>query len=134
MCSSWIFCAALAWLLVASPTPLTGAEKLAGELERLDGHRVSITPDGYVIEDIAGEGKPVVGVIERRGDHLVLTDRGGVSHRLTGVLARPRIAGPGYKVWALGPITGRPPDLVLTPRRLGVLAPPRRGAPPAVSR
>ena len=42
--------------------------------------------------------------------------------RLRGALARPRLAGPGYLVWAIGRLTGADLDVA----RLGVLAPPRR--------
>lgn len=103
---------------------------LQAERERLAGHRVRVTADGsgYTIMDIAGEGAPVVGVVERRGDHLWLVTGDRARYRLTGPLARPRIAGPGYKVWVLGDVidsAGHPAGgPVLRPRRLGVLAPP----------
>lgn len=90
---------------------------IAGELARLDGQRVTVTGDDYTIDSIAGEGKPIVGVVDKRGDELWLA-----GYRLTGPLARPRIAGPGYKVWALGEIRGT----TLRVRRLGILAPPQR--------
>jgi hypothetical protein len=99
-----------AWLLAAPGN-------VAEEVSRLAGQRVTVVDDGYVIDDIAGEGEPIVGVVERRGRELWLGD-----YRLTGPLARPRIAGPGYKVWALGEITGD----TLRIRRIGILAPPRR--------
>ncbi len=92
---------------------------LAAELGRLVGQDVIAGPDGYVIRDVAGEGAPLVGVVERRGDALWLV--GDASVRLTGPLAHPRIAGPGYKVWVLGEREGE----ALRARRLGVLAPPK---------
>jgi hypothetical protein len=83
-----------------------------------------VAPDGtgYTIDDIAGEGRPLVGIVERRGDALWLAGADGSAHRLRGPLAVPRIAGPGYKVWALGRVVGRD----LHARRLGVLAPAHR--------
>ena len=80
---------------------------------RLVGHTVR---DGAIV-DIAGEGAPRVGVIERRGAELWL--RGEGEWRLVGPLAHPRIAGPGYQVWVLGPVE----DGALHARRLGVLRP-----------
>lgn len=122
---AWLW---IAWVMPAGPAGpgVPGPERIRAELARLDGHRVAVAPDGagYTIEDVAGEGKPVVGVVERRGDHLWLVSEGGAAYRLTGRLARPRIAGPGYKVWALGTITGPPSAPVLHARRLGVLASP----------
>ena len=131
---SW---AAIAWLILffsphdqnlATERASGFADDLAGEVARLAGQRVTITDGGYTIDDIAGEGKPIVGVVERRGSVLVLVEPGGNTYRLAGVLARPRIAGPGYKIWALGPVTGQAPDAILTPRRLGILALPREDA------
>lgn len=143
-------CLLRAWLgiscapLPAAPPPIppatdqaatdqTGARPepaLQAERERLTGHRVRVAADGsgYTIMDIAGEGAPVVGVVERRGDHLWLVTGDRARYRLTGPLARPRIAGPGYKIWALGDVidsAGHPAGgPVLRPRRLGILAPP----------
>jgi hypothetical protein len=95
---------------------------IADELTRLEGHRVTVADDGsgYVIEDVAGEGPPLVGVVKRRGAELVLVTE-AAAWRLVGPLAVPRIAGPDYKVWVLGDFEGD----ALRPRRLGVLAPPR---------
>ena len=94
----------------------------ADEVDRLVGQRVAVAADGsYTIEDIAGEGAPRVGVVVRDGADLLL-DTGGARYRLTGPLARPRMAGPGYKIWVLGELRGS----TLAARRLGVLAPPRR--------
>lgn len=119
---------ALAWLLCWGPggsVAVTASAGIDAELERLRGHQVRRVDGGYIIEDIAGEGAPVVGVVERRGRDLYLVAADGAAYRLVGVLARPRIAGPGYKVWALGAVRadgrGGP---VLEPRRLGILAPP----------
>lgn len=137
-------CIVLGWPVVAAPDDAGNlasdlVETSEGKLEqaitreigRLAGHRVTRTADGYTIDDIAGEGRPVVGIVVRRGASLYLDGDHG-SYRLAGRLARPRIAGPGYKIWALGPVSvsisvsGEAPDRVLTPRRLGVLAPPGR--------
>lgn len=102
------------------PVPRVDPAAVAAELARLDGHRVERGPGGYRIADVAGEGAPLVGVVERRGAALWLVgDRGG--RRLAGPLAQPRIAGPGYKVWVLG---ADGPDGSLVARRLGVLARP----------
>ena len=102
---------------------------VADELARLAGQRVEVAPDRatYRILDIAGEGAPEVGVVERRGRALVLRRADGSSIPLAGPLAVPRIAGPGYKVWVLGRVERG----ALVARRLGVLAPPSaRIAPP----
>jgi len=81
---------------------------------------------GYVITDVAGEGRPLVGIVERRGRALWLVptdaDAGTNAVRLSGALAHPRIAGPGYKVWVVGPLEQ---DGSLRARRLGVLARPK---------
>ena len=125
LCGIW-----LAWMAGSTLPPVPPA--MAAELGRLEGHRVAIMPDGarYEIESVAGEGKPVVGVVERRDAHLMLVSEAGEVYRLTGPLARPRIAGPGYKVWVLGEIRGQPPARVIVGHRLGILAPPpqARGA------
>jgi len=94
-------------------------------LARLEGHRARLVGDRLIVDDVAGEGRPWLGVIERHGAELWLrTDDGPL--RLAGPLARPRIAGPGYRVWATGARTdgalGLPPTLRLY--RLGVLARP----------
>lgn len=95
----------------------------ADELSRVAGHTLAPTATLRIL-DVAGEGAPVVGLVERRGRslHLVPTD-GSRALRLAGPLAVPRIAGPGYKVWALGRLT---PDGALHLRRLGVLRRPAR--------
>ncbi|WP_428264733.1 hypothetical protein [Haliangium sp.] len=122
------------WALLAPaprpvPPPLAaaspGSAQMRAELTRLEGHRVRVAADGsgYVIEDIAGEGPPLVGVIERRGQALWLVTQDG-AYRLTGPLAKPRITGPSYKIWVLGTATGGAGGPALRVRRLGVLAPP----------
>ena len=121
---AWIVCAAMAAPAVASAEPPAAAVRavdVAAELARLEGHRVEVAGGGYRIVDVAGEGAPIVGVVERRGSELWLRPAQGPALRLRGPLAVPRIAGPGYKVWA----TGRVVDGSLAARRLGVLAAPR---------
>jgi hypothetical protein len=95
---------------------------VAAEVARLVGQDVDVAPDGqsYTIRDIAGEGPPLVGIVERRGDELWLVGDGTV--RLVGKLAHPRIAGPGYKVWVIGEVK----EDGMHVRRLGVLRPPSR--------
>lgn len=80
----------------------------------------TLDPDG-AIADVAGEGRPRVGKIERRGDELWLLGDDGWTGPLAGALAHPRIAGPGYRVWVLGVID---PNGRLHARRIGVLARP----------
>ena len=95
----------------------------AGEvLARLVGQRAEAAPDGRTvrIEDVAGLGRPWVGTVERRGAALWLVTGAGAL-RLTGPLARPRIAGPGYAVWVAGRVDGEG----LAARRLGILRRPR---------
>lgn len=94
---------------------------MAAELGRLEGQRVRVDATGYVIEDIAGEGAPYVGVVALRGSELWL-ETGTEALLLSGPLAHPRIAGPAYKVWVVGQRRGSR----LEARRLGVLAPPAR--------
>jgi hypothetical protein len=110
----------------AAPPPAALVRRsVADEVARLDGHAVQVAPGGgdYEIVDVAGEGAPLVGVVERRGGELWLRPPRGAAIRLVGPLAVPRIAGPGYKVW----VVGRPaPDGSLVARRLGVLARPAR--------
>jgi hypothetical protein len=93
------------------------------QLSRLEGHRAQIGADGTVqIFDVAGEGRPEVGVVVRAGRFLDLRRADGTLVRLVGPLAVPRIAGPGYKIWVLG---RRDRTGALVARRLGVLARPR---------
>ena len=114
----------LAGLIGLVPAPPSA---IAGELARLRGHEVKVAKagDSYAIRSVAGEGAPLVGVVERRGRELWL-DTGDAALRLEGALAVPRIAGPGYRVWVLGDVRGE----VLLARRLGVLAPPGRDGTP----
>jgi hypothetical protein len=120
--------AALAAPVTADPAPIEAAIVIAPEAElpaiaaRLEGHRFTRGDGVIVVEDVAGEGHPWVGVVERRGDALVLVTALG-AFELTGPLARPRIAGPGYTVW----VTGARDGARLAARRLGVLRrPPSR--------
>jgi len=99
----------LAWML-ATPDAM---------MSRLQGHTARVVGEDVVIDDVAGEGKPLVGVVERRGRALWLVGD-GFAAELRGPLARPRIAGPGYRVWVIGTRDG---DAVIA-KRLGVLAPP----------
>jgi hypothetical protein len=94
---------------------------------RLAGQRFTIAADraSLAIDDVAGLGAPVIGVIERRGNALVLLAADG-AHALTGPLARPRIAGPGYTVWVIGAPAA---DGSIRAARLGVLRRPRSLAP-----
>ncbi|MEZ4403519.1 MAG: hypothetical protein R3B06_26080 [Kofleriaceae bacterium] len=98
--------------------PVT-AEAAGPMLARLPGQRAGWRDGALWIDDIAGEGRPWIGVVERRGDALWLRGA-GFAWRLVGALARPRLAGPGYLVWATGAVAGD----ALAVRRLGVLAPP----------
>ncbi len=87
---------------------------------RLRGQTFTIEDGVLAITDIAGEGAPMIGVVARDGDALVLDTPIG-RWTLTGPLARPRIAGPGYTVWVLGTPGG---DGTLALRRIGVLRRP----------
>lgn len=93
---------------------------IADELSRLEGHDVVVSRDGesYEIRDIAGEGPPLIGVVERDGKKLYLSAEQRLE--LRGPLAVPRIAGPGYKVWVIGKRTG---DAIAV-RRIGILRSP----------
>jgi hypothetical protein len=112
--------AAVAWnVLAIDPAE---ADAIAA---RLDGQRFTIAADkaSVTIDDVAGLGPPEVGVIELRGDALWLVPAGGApAARLTGPLARPRIAGPGYTVWVIGEAAA---DGSIRARRLGILRRPR---------
>lgn len=105
-------------------TLATAPEEVEAIAARLAGHRIEIAPDRRAIRivDVAGEGAPRVGVIEREGDDLVLVTAER-RWRLSGPLARPRIAGPGYSVWVFGAID-RDGVATLTARRLGILRRP----------
>ncbi len=109
--------------LAASSIAVTPAQ-VPALLARLHGQRARVVADRLVIDDVAAEGRPWVGVIERRGDRLWLrTDDGAVM--LAGPLARPRIAGPGYLAWVTGRVAPGAPT-TLHVRRLGILAAPGR--------
>jgi hypothetical protein len=99
---------------------------------RLDGISFHVSDDerSLWIDDVAGEGAPRIGVVARVGRDLVLVTDDG-QWRLTGPLARPRIAGPGYTVWVIGdimPPKGGGPSTssgqALRIRRIGVLRRP----------
>jgi hypothetical protein len=125
--------AALVLALSAIPA-LASAEAPAGDAvlaiepaelpaiqDRLRGQRTTVAADrrAIAIDDIAGEGRPWIGVVERRGAELWLRTASGAL-RLTGPLARPRIAGPGYTVWVIGAAAA---DAIAV-RRIGVLRRP----------
>ncbi len=88
---------------------------------RLDGHRIHRGDHVLILEDLAGAGRPWVGVVSARCGQLWL-DTAVTSLRLTGPLARPRLAGPGYLVWAIGHRAASGDSLSLS--RLGILARP----------
>lgn len=104
----------------AARWPVTDAVQARAMLDRLVGHRVRWQDGVLAIDDIAGTGRPWIGVVERRGAALWLVGA-GFALELRGALARPRLAGPGYLVWVAGELRGT----VLIATRLGVLAPPR---------
>ena len=133
----------------AEPAPITPAPieasliigapaRLEAMASRLAGHRFRTGDHVLLLEDVAGAGRPWVGLIASRCGALWL-DTAVRSFRLTGPLARLRIAGPGYLVWATGSITPAPaeaseastaeartkgPSSSLELQRLGVLARP----------
>ncbi len=107
--------ASIAILVSVLVSPI--ANQLQTEVDRLEGHEVRITDDAYEIVDVAGEGAPFVGCVVKSDRGLEL-ESGGTRYLLRGPLAIPRIAGPDYKVWAVGNVTGDVLDL----RRLGILA------------
>lgn len=113
--------AVVALLAVLGAPAVTPAPAIADQVARLRGQNVRIAADGrsYTIVDIAGDGKPLVGVVQVRDGQLWL-DTGSHRYRLTGPLAIPRIAGPRYKIWVVGEVSGE----LLRARRLGVLARP----------
>lgn len=101
--------------LVIAPPPL-----IAAMASRLAGHRFLAADHALILADVAGAGRPWVGVVAVRCGALWL-DTAVTSLRLTGPLARPRLAGPGYLMWAIGRLS---PDRSLALHRLGVLARP----------
>jgi hypothetical protein len=120
---SWLL-ALLANVLAIDPAEADAiAARLAGQRFVIDAERRAVT-----IDDVAGEGPPRVGVIERAGGALWLVAADG-RWKLAGPLARPRIAGPGYTVWVIGSPVADAEVPTLTLRRLGVLRRPvRKGA------
>lgn len=103
--------------VIAAPAAIaTMAARVPGRVDRGDGV--------LAIVDVGGAGAPWVGVVARRGADLWLRTALG-DLRLVGTLARPRLAGPGYLVWAQGARLGD----TLRVARLGVLAPPVSPAP-----
>ncbi len=112
----------------ADPTPAPPAAATlaidpgeeAAIAERLRGQRLARLPGAIRIDDAGGEGPPWVGTVARRGGALWLVGD-GFALRLTGPLARARLAGPGYAIWATGAVTGD----ALAAHRLGVLRRPR---------
>lgn len=99
---------------------LAPAPELPAIAARLAGQSFRTGDGAIVIDDIAGAGRPWTGVVERRGDALWLVTALGALE-LTGPLARPRIAGPGYTVWVLGRRDGDH----LAATRIGILRRPR---------
>ena len=112
----------LALLAILAVAP----DEVEAIVARLAGHTVRVADDRRAIEivDIAGEGAPRIGVVAREGEALWLIADDG-RWRLTGPLARPRIAGPGYTVWVIGDVEGDE----LRARRLGILRRPARLKP-----
>ena len=122
--SALVLVAALVGVGHAEPAPtgrwpVATADAAAPMLARLVGQRASWRDGQLAIDDIAGDGRPWIGVVETRGAAPWLVGD-GFALRLTGPLARPRIAGVGYLVW----IIGRRDRDRLQVRRLGVLARP----------
>jgi len=88
--------------------------------ERLRGQRIAVQPGAIRIDDAGGDGRPWIGMVARRARELWLVGD-GFALRLTGPLARARLAGPGYAIWVTGAITGD----AIAAHRLGVLRRPR---------
>lgn len=110
---------------VAEPVPPRAATlqvegpARADVLARLAGQRATPVAGGVRIDDAGGEGPPWVGTVARRADGLWLIGD-GFAWRLTGPLARARVAGPGYAIWVTGALSGD----ALAAHRLGVLRRP----------
>lgn len=104
--------------LVIAPPSL-----IAAMAQRLEGQRFVQGDHALVIEDVAQSGRPWVGVVAARCGALWL-DTAVRPIRLTGPLARPRLAGPGYLMWAIGDLSSGASGQSLELRRLGVLARP----------
>jgi hypothetical protein len=102
-------------VLLGEPAEIDAiAGRLAGQTFEIAADHRSIS-----ILDVAGEGVPEVGVVERDGKELYLVTADS-RYRLAGPLARPRLAGPGYTIWVTGPVAGG----AITARRLGILRRP----------
>ena len=106
-----------------TPAPIEAALVVAppGDITtmavRLAGWNIRVGDGVLLIDDIDGDGRPFVGQVERRGTDLWLVTAIGAL-RLDGPLARPRIAGPGYRVWVVGHRDGA----TLRAWRIGVIA------------
>ena len=128
----------------AEPAPIEASviigapARLEAMASRLAGHRFRTGDHVLLLEDVAGAGRPWVGTVASRCGALWL-DTAVRSFRLTGPLARLRIAGPGYLVWATGSIEssadgsieGSIEGATLELQRLGVLARPGELPPPS---
>ena len=84
---------------------------------RLAGWQIRVGDGVLLVDDVDGDGRPFIGIVERRGKELWLVTAIGAL-RLDGPLARPRIAGPGYRVWVVGHREGT----TLRAWRIGVIA------------
>ncbi|MEZ4358532.1 MAG: hypothetical protein R3B48_00010 [Kofleriaceae bacterium] len=108
-----------ATLIIGAPS------ELSAMAERLTGHRVRLGDHVLLLQDIAGMGAPWVGRIALRCGQLWL-HTAVRTFRLSGPLARPRLAGPGYLMWVVGhrrrDARRAPEELEVL--RLGVLSPP----------
>lgn len=119
----------------ATAAPLEAAIVIAPAAEldamatRLRGQRARRGDGVLIVTDIAGQGAPWIGVVAARSGALWL-DTAVRSLRLTGPLARPRLAGPGYLLWVVGARRDAPDAAELEILRLGVLAPPARAPQP----
>ncbi len=111
---------ALHCVLAVLPAQPALPANLQAEVERLVGQSLELGADSYTILDIAGEGAPRIGCIEKEAESLYLVD-GDQRVRLSGPLAIPRIAGPNYKVWIIGDAKA---NAELFVRRIGILAGP----------
>src|SRR3954447_25540166 len=97
--TSLLACMALTATAAAAPAPeaaasiALGGRDGAAMLSRLRGQRARIVDGRLIVDDIAGEGRPWIGVVERRGRQLWLIGE-RFARQLVGPLARPRLAGP----------------------------------------
>jgi|GEM_PF-2301550 len=106
--------------LAAARWPVAEATRARAMLDRLVGQRVGWRDGVLIIDDVGGVGRPWIGIVERRGAALWLVGA-GFELRLTGPLARPRLAGVGYLIWITGARSGE----AIAAQRLGVLEPRR---------